>query len=409
VDLDHGLASGIGIEALPIPAEGLAEVLGGWSGQGHLWAGLATVQDDFAIGRVWTPTDVRRRAHRVLMERLKPSIRMWPSNLHKWTDSLPAETVSYRSNALATSSATSWSETRIIHGWPPRAFVDHVKNRTADSLLATTLRWTFESLAVVVRDALHLESGLADDIQGQLSAALDLLNSEPLIGAPALMPTRTDVLAFSREGRPWNLVSPVTEYLRTVSASLPTLARELIMPSPELAWRLFHLAVLGTVLVSATRLGAKLLSLRPLSGATNGPTYQLTDLKGDTWDLWFEGAGAWAYYKAHSIYTDAVRGLRDAPRPLSPDILLIRPGGRALLIECKYSANPDVVGRSGVLQALGYSLELRESLSTDVVAVVVGPSSVVKSSTSVRHNLGTVGVAPPEALSEILRHLLPGY
>jgi hypothetical protein len=243
-------------------------------------------------------------------------------------------------------------------------------------------------------------------VAGQLSAALALLDIDPIGSAPGLIPTMTDVIAFGREGRPWNMVAPATEYLRTMTASLTALATELIIPTADLVWRLFHLAVFGTVLVALRRLGGELTSLRPLSGSNTGPAYVIKLNKGYQWDLWFEAAGAWTYYGATSIYAESVRALRSAPRALSPDILLIRPKDKALVIECKYSANPDVVGRSGVLQALGYTMELREGLCDYVNALVVAPTGVANKLTRVEHSLGVVGIGSPEDIEGTLRSFL---
>jgi hypothetical protein len=114
-------------------------------------------------------------------------------------------------------------------------------------------------------------------------------------------------------------------------------AHELL--SSVLAWvggEVLRLAVQST--------GASIDSTSPLSFVTGREQFHVT-YAGRVWHLWMEAGGSWQRYGASSLYRSLTTALRAQTRPLAPDLMLILPGEAAFVLECKYSANPDYVGR----------------------------------------------------------------
>lgn len=400
----------VGANALSIPEEGLSEVLRAWSGQGQLWEALAKVRDEASDEADWSAKDVRRRAHRILFADLTTALRQWPRRRRDWNEALPAESRRERMATPMPTSGTSWKETRIL-GWPPRTFVGHSRQRVADTLSITTLRWTLERLMRVWEDAKAIEPSVVAPVDGQMRVARELLLIEPISSTEAIEPTRSDLLAVRREGWPWNSVANVAEELRNASrGSLVELARRMVRPTDvELRWRLFHLGVLGTMLSALRFRGATVKSVRPLSAAaTPGPSYLVRDEHGRQWELWFEAADLWRYYGLTSPYSRATAAVRGRDRTLSADLLLMRRGERGLVVECKYSGKSGEVARGGYAQAVTYAMELRTKLVEEAKAVVVGPEETMTGVSSTRTVVGEVGVAPPSRLDEVLDDFLGG-
>jgi Holliday junction resolvase len=255
---------------------------------------------------------------------------------------------------------------------------------------------------MVYVEAKSVDSTIDRGIERQIATALSLLNTTPVLDATAEIPSRSDVAAFRAEGKPWNVVVQVTERLRYLSgANLLELAEELIMPDKELQDRVFHLGVLGEILIALRHKGYNVRSIRPLSGGRLGPAYEFMSGVGEKWDLWFEAAGAWSYYKQKSPYGEAAKGVEGAGRALGSDILLIQSPKRALIIECKFSANPTYVARNGYEQVLAYAAEMKGKLATDVQGVVVGPQSVVATVGVAETVVGRVSIIPPSAIRSL--------
>ena len=170
----------------------------------------------------------------------------------------------------------------------------------ADTLLATTLRWTLDKLSDVARSAALPTSNEGIEARRRLSVALELLEYEPVASVTPTAPVPVELLAVAAEGQPWRGLEPVARRMRDagVDGALRDLATKLIAPDPELAWRLFHLAVLGELLQALRGAGASIVSLRPLGASTPGPAYRVIDAADRAWDLWFEAAGAWRTYTA---------------------------------------------------------------------------------------------------------------
>jgi hypothetical protein len=390
---------------LPIPQAGLEETLRAWSGRGELWEALASIQETSVSERQWTWRDIERRAHRVLFAEIVPLLRGWPMSVREWLDALPAE--SHRSHVLSATpvSGVSWTDTRRL-GWPPREFLARPRQRTDRTALVTTLSWALEELERVASDALAIEPGLADPVGRQFDAARQLRSMSPVVAAASVAPDRAEVVAMASEGRPWIAVARVVEVLRSVwAANLTDLALRLVMPSEDLRWRLFHLAVLGTLLIALHDQGCTIISRRPLSGAAPGPAYVVTDGHGRDWDLWFEAGGAWGYYNNRAPYLDATRGLGKTGRPLGADLLLIRSNESALILECKYSSSGETVGRVGYEQTVTYAAETRSRLAPKVMAAVIAPAGVSRWSETELIS-GYVGIGSPEDVPALVGRTL---
>jgi hypothetical protein len=406
MDVHSGAVAGPGMSAQPpIPQRGLDETLRMWSGQGQLWDALAAINDPVAE-RQWTAQDIRRRAHRVLFQQLEPLLTTWPAQGRTWLEALPADSHRTREVGEVPRSGTSWSETRR-GGWPPSSFVSRPRLRTADSLLTTTLKWVLEQLVEVRRAAATPMGGVQWLARSRLDVAVGLLGLDPLVSTTAMVPRPTDLVAMRAAGRPWRSVAPVAAQLRTLTgAGLLELAARVVAPDGDLAWRLFHLAVLGELLHAVRAAGASVVSARPLGDSLSGPAFRVLDGRGREWDLWFEAAGAWGRYRKKSPYAAAAAGVPGAGSALGADLMLIRPAERALVIECKYSWNPSVVARGGYEQAVTYAAEAHEMVPGNVRAVVTGPRGVVDSPGSTYTVAGRIDIVPPEALETIVAEVL---
>lgn len=393
---------------LPIPDEGLDEVLRAWSGRGQLLAAIAVIDesDDSQVQRNWSEVDVRRRANRVLFSRIHPHLLLWPAAENEWLEALPADVDRERFISRVPRSGVSWRDTRRRQGWPPVAFSGRSKSRVADELMARTFAWTVDRLVDVLVDAETLEPTAGSLVADRVRVARRVRERPPLSAAVSILPEAVDMRSLSGEGYPWNVLAKVAGELRAAERSLSFLAREVLFPDQDLRPRLFHLAVLGLVLQAARDAGAKIISLAPLSGPRAGPAYRVVDGTERSWDLWFEAGGAWAYYKKESPYSRAILGLSGRASSLSPDISLILPGQRALVVECKYSALADYVGRRGLSQVMAYATEYRTALVPDVTAVVVAPDGVVETATSEITVAGKVGLDAPGGISRVVAQAL---
>jgi hypothetical protein len=176
---------------------------------------------------------------------------------------------------------------------------------------------------------------------------------------------------------------------------------------------LFQLGVLGQLLLELKRLpGVTVTSLRPIADGSGGPVYAVVDQSGRTWDLWFEAASCWERYSARDSYQILASGLTQidgrpfAPAHLRPDLLLARPGGEVLSLECKFphiGLDPGYVA-SGFPQAHAYAGQLARSFRR-VHSYVIGPQELVPTRSSLRIRGVRVGFAGPQHLDEILDSL----
>lgn len=372
----------------PIPARGLEETLRSWSGQGQLWAALGTAPPtDPVADRRWTATKIRRRANRVLFERIRDDLARWPADQRAWLEALPASTVAVDERTPTPGPGTSWARTRLT-GWPPAVFVGRRRRRVPETLLSTVTRWTLDHLEPVVKEGAKRADENHRTAISRAASALELVNVSPLNDVTGAEPTPGDLKAISAEGTPWRSLVPVARHLLRVDdpQMLADLALEVVRPYEDLSGRLFHLGVLGEVLLGLRTAGAEVVSRHPLGDTSPGPAYEITDAQDNVWHLWFEAAGAWTYYGIEEPYPDAAAAVARAGAPLGTDLMLMRRtagqerrgrGEAALLLECKHSDDHGVVARDGYLQAVAYAAEATD-LADDVTSVVVGPEGVVR-------------------------------
>lgn len=398
----------------PIPTRGLNEVLRRWTGPGELFEAVAFVEpDDLAPShQSWRREDVERRANFILLKKLLTPLSRWPTRRSEWIDALPAVSSRQPRRLVdAPVAGMSWVETRQ-HGWPPKSFVVRPRQREADTLLVTMLRWTLDRLRVMREGALSLEKNADQHAREQLDVALNLLQLDVLRAAPAVRPTRLDVAAARREGRPWSQLAEVAEVLRHLDeTSLSDLASELLMPDPEIQEKLFHLAVLGEVLLAITAMdGWTFRSVRPLARRSRrGPAYVVTSPSGSKWDLWFEAAAAWGYRgygPVPSPYAEAASGVAGVGGAIGADLMLLRRPDRALVIECKYSDRTEYVGRQAYRQVMCYMLETQR-FASKVDGLVVAPTGVIGSGGGFADIAGgRVGIVPPALVAETVVRVL---
>lgn len=389
----------------PIPQDGLDEVLATWVGRGSLFEALSAPLDT-EDGRDWSAADVRRRANRILLRMMEPSLERWPARIGAWLDYLPASKSHARVVRSSPFAGVAWAASRRSYGWPASAFVGRESLRSADTLAVQVLRWCVERLEQVWIDNRYASTDIVYAAERQLTTAVALLGHEPLSSATAILPTRPDLLALRREGAPWGSVADVAHLLMEAERSRDFLLHQLLIPDDGIRWRLFHLAVLGTVLKSLRDAGCRIASLRPLSAQSGSPNYAILDGAGNTYSLWFEASGVWSHLNRAAPYVEATRHAGATNRNNGVDILLLEPDRHALVIECKYSQNADWVARNGYYQAMAYGVEAHSRLAGSVTAVAVGPETVVASSGFTAVSIGRVGVVPPSALPMLVNEFL---
>lgn len=395
-----------------VPDAGLREVLRSWSGAGELTRALAFVGSEDWAQREWRALDVQRRAHRVLALELVGPIGLWPTSRRSWDDALPAMSTRERFWSERATPKVDWRRT-FQRGWPPDHFATRRRRRGADELLTTALRWTVDRVLAVLSDASALHPEIAAPVRNQLAILRSLVDRDPLQSAIPERPGPAELASMRAAGRPWRAVSTVAARLNAVDRlGAEAYAYRYLLPDDEARPRLYHLGVLGEVLLAAIDHGASVISLRPIADGHAGPVYSITDERERRWDVWFEGAGAWPAYGVVEPYVRVGGGLRYlngvpvANRPLSPDILLILPGCAALVVECKYSdADPAYVA-SGYSQAVAYESELL-AIAPRVVAAVIGPDEFVSESrTAEIPGVGTVGIVDTNGLRSTVRSVL---
>jgi hypothetical protein len=228
------------------------------------------------------------------------------------------------------------------------------------------------------------------------------------LSSQSVEPVRPNTIVMAtlrREGRIYRIIERIAgTYLALNETPLANLAHELIWPDPEMRGRLFHLAVLGKLLLELRKAGGTLISTNPIREHSAKPVYSF-GIADARWDVWFEASSVWRYHGVPAPYTLAMRGVDKRARPLSPDILVLRHPSRALVLECKHSANPEYVCR-GYMQASAYANEVHKQLATEVEALVVGPRDVVTKASSVETPVGTLGAISPEHMGDVVARLL---
>jgi len=390
-----------------IPADGLCEVLKGWSGKGLLSTVTSLPGPDLSEQR-WSPSDVQARAERMLLSTLVeagpsacgPLCRL-PRWFNQWIDAMPATALSHRRVDQSPFRGIDWVTTLRTHGWPPRAFSGRVRHRASDDAILAPAAWVLRRLCMLEGYSAFLPEALRREVNPRMSAVSDVLQHESF---EALLsedrPTGQDLAMLAAEGTPWSTVAEIGRLILEVEDDPLAMATRILYPDESIAWRLFHLACLGEVLIALQAQGFRIVSERPLGGEPQGPSY--TAWQGvSRYDVWFEAAGAWRHYGIQSPYRKAssIDG-----RALGADIMLrCADGTQALTIECKYYlGNPERISRDGYLQALAYAAEAKDTLAQSVVSIAVGPTRHVNRLGRADTFVGPVFIGPHSCLRSLV-------
>ena len=77
-------------------------------------------------------------------------------------------------------------------------------------------------------------------------------------------------------------MASVAQVLVEAEKSVDFLIYQVLMPDDEIRWRLFHLAILGVLLIALRDAGCQITSLRPLSPKSSGPNYEVRKLQAES-------------------------------------------------------------------------------------------------------------------------------
>ena len=344
---------------LTIPTVGL-EIRLVWAGRGGLWSAVAAADDQ--RGYKWPPVLARRRAMRVAVRCFGPSCTHGPTRfVAGWTPCLPSRSDSDTSK-ISRVRAWSWPATRRS-GWPPREFHHRRRSRVPDTLLVTTTRWTIEELVRAVEDVDSIDSAiLGADARSRMRTAAAMLNLEPLASSHPVVPSQADLVALRTSGRPWGAVAAVARCLRIIDHDPAQLALLPLDPDPALADRLFHVAVLGCILRASPTPDGE-LSRSAYQAAPTGSLVVLSDRhQRPRLGCLVRWPACGPLRRGFSLRCRRRRNHWDR-RSAGCRHALVRRTDRAIIIECKYSANPTYVGRNGYEQALAYMSEARSGPS----------------------------------------------
>lgn len=375
---------------LSIPRVGVEEVLRGWSGEGSIYDDLAAVSSPDALD--WTASDIQRRARRVLLGILDPITELWPATKQRWEEFLPSSMTSEWIGLRVPTGGVNWRETmRRGHGWPAREFVGRRRSRVVDEVTLATLAWLAGELRTVVVDTRPQSALAAGRVDGRVAVLSDVLAG--WVEVAPTRPDRLDLLALATSGYPWRSVAAAADLVIRASGSPEFIAFELIAPDLEVGWRLFHLATYGMVIRALRNHRFVLSWRRPISGTRSGAQIEAISPSGARFDLWFEAAAARsAYGLPKSAYHDAVKSIAGAGDAIGVDVMLVEPGARALLLECKWSDDVSYVGRDGHHQSASYALDALNGMASEVWSFVVGKQEVVPSTNVALELYGPLGV-----------------
>ena len=398
------------LAALAVPRAGLSELFRVWTGDGPLLD--AIVASDSDGEEEWTPASVRRRSRRVLLGLLEDDLLALPRTYGEWAQYLPLESLSERGVHNAPRGGTRWGETVRRHGWPPAAFVTRTRSRLVDAAPLTTLSWVARKLSDCMADVHVVSPNLHLRLEGTVTGLNEAITQIGGYGE-SQPPDRSDLLALAHAGSPWRAVSRIAELMTRAEKDLEFLAFSLLEPDPAVESRLFQVSTFGYMITAIRTQGCRILWKSQLGAMSGGPDVEARTPNGSTWDLWFESGSARTYYSAcRSTYQSAVASIAGVGSPIRPDMLLIRHPHRALIIECKWSAEPSYVGRDGYHQASSYALDTLNGLATEVWSFVIGPQEVVPSmniALEQRSSMGVVlGSASVEHLGTIVSRFLQG-
>lgn len=377
----------------PIPSPGLERIRAVWSGRGQLLDALAAVQPEHA----WSVRDVRRRMHRVLLDTVQDDLAVLPDSVRRWDDVLPAASVVLRTRSRRPKGRIDYVRTRR-EGWPPERFVVRIRERIPDQLPAEVTAWTLGRLQMIVDDAEQCGSAVPEKLARQLGAARRARGLPALSMADDVVPDGEDLADLRRSGHPWRAIAALATSFKSAEDDPASLAYRLILPDPELAERLFHLAVVGEVLRGADAAGRNLVSRRPLGSSGKGAQFWTSD---GNLRLWMEAAGIWSSSPVPPPFRQAMIGLPGAGGQALRADLLLSDQRRALILECKYSRNPSYVAQ-GYAQVIAYGAELRRGIFDEVTTVVVAPDGVVERQGRAETLVGITLVVPASNVPDIV-------
>ena len=378
---------------LPIPPGGLDHVLRSWIGRGDFIDVLSRIPLD-DVSNEWRPADVVARAKWVSFLVVEPYLLTLPTTIDEWLDSLPAMSNMSAATAAGPFGAPDWPRTLLRFGWPPSQFVVRQRDRTSDQQLVLTMCWLLRNLVDLAESAKKI------DPDADVKAARQLLAARLMIerlGSEGIRPSPPDLLVIEREGRIWRRVAACARNVIALEQAA-NLSQALMEPRAGLRPTLFHLGVLGEVLLSISSNGGKIVSVNPLASASGRENYHV-EVNGIVWHLWMEGGAVWSRYKWNSPYKSTSSVLRSRPKPLSPDIVLIAPGQAAFVIECKYSADSDYIARRGLAQVALYLSEISNHCPR-VEGCVVPPASQLDVGRMDEYGLGSMGIMSPNTVGE---------
>jgi len=365
-----------GDDDLVVPREGIREVAKIWSGDGRLIELLATARDDDNHIR-WTSDEIRQRSNRILLGKLHETILLLPASRSQWERNLPVSTYADKQIDSRLRGKVLWSETRRRQDWPPREYVVQVKRRHVSNIAISALLWLTEQLSAIVNSVNKMSPILTKQVSPHIDALTEATREYASMGVVD-EPDNFELYALKSSGQPWRGVAEIATQIIASRRSPEMLAFELLEADPEMKSSLFHLTTFG-YLIAALRLHRfSIVSETILYGSRNRPQIRAVHPDGESWDLWFEARQMRSQYGTRqSAYKSAVEGSGYPEKSLGYDVLLIMPGERALILECKWSDKPEYVGRQGFHQASSYALDARNGLAKEVWSFVVGPEEIV--------------------------------
>jgi hypothetical protein len=287
--------------------------------------------------------------------------------------------------------------------------VGHPRSRVRDETTLRVLVWTAHRLDAILQDVLPVAKLLVSRVEEHIIAMAEVANQE-ITQVEADRPDRLDIRSLASSGTPWSTLAAVADELLRAETDLEFLAYEIIEPLPDLQWRLFHLSVLGEVLSTLRDLGGRVRWTAPLSASSaSGPQFNIT-VGQDIWDLWFEASGAARRYGIESPYRAATAGVETVQRHIGADVMLCLRGKRALMFECKWSADGKYIGRDGYHQASSYLVEARSGIANDVWSYIIGPEEVVAGQSEAKLNWpwgsAVVGVGNIGHIDQLVRDVV---
>lgn len=402
--MDHDTTSDPGLTGnLRPPTGGLRELVSGWSGEGSIYELLGAFEPTGA--GVWTTGDIRRRAQRVLLGLIRGDVATLPTTVRRWQEYLPQTTMPRRTTTRHIAGRVDWARTVRQHGWLPDRYDTRERSRIVDEVTVRTLAWVADELRRIIDDSRTLAPTTAREEAAQLAVIEATLADYP--DRTPGQPDRLDLGALAGSGYPWAAVSRIASLIARSQRDPEFIAFELIAPEPDLAWRLFHLSVYGTVIRTLREHRFAVSWRRPLGGTADGAQIEAISPTGKHFDLWFEAAGARKHYRlTDAPYPTVVAPIAGVGGSLGVDVMLVQPHTRALLMECKWSERPGYIGRYGYHQTASYALEARAGLALDVWSFIVGPDEMVpvnSASDSLKNDLGVVlGATSPSRLPAVI-------